>query len=119
MPEVPGHPGELNQVWTNLIVNAVQAMEGEGTLTVRTGPRDSDRIRVEIVDSGPGIAPADIDRIFELDFTTKQGRVDFGLGLGLRIAQDIVTRHRGTIEVDSAPGRTSFAVVLPTKGGPL
>jgi signal transduction histidine kinase len=100
-------------VWTNLIVNAVQVMEGRGTLEVVTDAPAPDRVRVQVIDSGPGIPPEDVARLFDLSFTTKQGRVDFGLGLGLRIAQDIVTRHHGTITIESTPGRTCFAVTLP------
>jgi signal transduction histidine kinase len=100
-------------VWTNLIANAVQAMDGNGTLVVRAVPDDGDGVRVEIIDSGPGIPPGDIDRIFDLHFTTKGGRVEFGLGLGLRIAQDVVQRHGGRIDVESSPGRTRFTVTIP------
>jgi signal transduction histidine kinase len=114
VPLIRGRPGELNQVWTNLVVNAIQVMKGPGTLAVVTDQPDAETVRVQIIDSGPGIAEEDIDRIFDLAFTTKQGRVDFGLGLGLRIAQDIVIRHHGSIEVESRPGRTCFSVLLPT-----
>ena len=113
VPLITARPGELNQVWTNLIVNAVQVMEGRGTLEVVTDAPSAGTVRVAVIDSGPGIAPDDVERLFDLSFTTKQGRVDFGLGLGLRIAQDIVTRHRGTIAIESKPGRTCFAVTLP------
>jgi signal transduction histidine kinase len=70
-------------------------------------------VRVEIEDTGPGIDPSHIDQIFDMHFTTADGRVDFGLGLGLRLAKDIVTQHGGTIEVESEPGRTCFFVTLP------
>jgi signal transduction histidine kinase len=112
-----GHPGALNQVWTNLINNALQAMEGEGTLIIRTRP-GPDAVTVEVEDSGPGIPPDDIGRIFDMHFTTKGGRVEFGLGLGLRIAQDVVERHGGSIDVASEPGRTVFTVTLPRGGTP-
>jgi signal transduction histidine kinase len=115
VPVIEARAGELNQVWTNLIVNAIQVMEGPGTLEVVTDVPEAGHVRVQVIDSGPGIPPDDIDKIFDLAFTTKRGRVDFGLGLGLRIAQDIVTRHRGMIGVDSVPGRTVFSVTLPEK----
>ena len=107
-----GSPGDLNQVWTNLIANAAEAMEGSGTLTVRTSS-GGDQVTVAIEDTGPGIPAGEIDRIFEMHFTTKHGRVEFGLGLGLRIAQDVVQRHGGSIRVESRPGRTVFTVTLP------
>lgn len=113
VPRITARPGELNQVWTNLIVNAVQVMQGTGSLEVVTDAPDPTTVQVQIIDTGPGISPEDVDRIFDLAFTTKQGRVDFGLGLGLRIAQDIVTQHHGSIDVESEPGRTCFTVTLP------
>jgi signal transduction histidine kinase len=106
-------PGQLNQVWTNLIHNAIRAMDGSGTLTVRTSSPTQGAVRVEIEDTGPGIDSSHIDQIFDMHFTTAGGRVDFGLGLGLRLAKDIVTQHGGSIEVESEPGRTCFAVTLP------
>ncbi len=127
VPPITARPGELNQVWTNLIVNAIQVMESAGRLEIVTDSPRPDAVRVRVIDSGPGIAADDLSRIFDLSFTTKQGRVDFGLGLGLRIAQDIVTQHHGTIDVESRPGRTCFTVTLPVhqpndteeKGNPL
>jgi signal transduction histidine kinase len=111
LPVVPGHAGELNQVWTNLIHNAVQAMDGSGTLTVRARAADGG-VAVEICDTGPGI-PDDVrPRIFEAFFTTK--RPGEGTGLGLEIAYRIVVqRHMGRIDVESAPGSTCFTVWLP------
>jgi signal transduction histidine kinase len=111
LPPVPIYAGELNQVWTNLIDNAVQAMNGHGTLTVRTS-LDGDCVRVEIGDTGPGI-PANIrQRIFEPFFTTKP--VGQGTGLGLDISYRIVVgRHGGDITVESEPGNTRFIVRLP------
>jgi signal transduction histidine kinase len=111
LPPIPCYPAELNQVWTNLIDNAVSAMDGHGTLTVRTARQD-DRVLVEICDTGPGI-PRDIQsRIFEPFFTTKP--VGEGTGLGLDISYRIVvTRHHGDLRVESEPGNTRFQVRLP------
>jgi len=111
LPRIPGYPGELNQVWTNLIDNAVSAMNGTGTLTVRTR-LDDDQIAVEFQDTGPGI-PAEIkNRIFEPFFTTKP--VGQGTGLGLDISwRIIVNRHHGDLKVESVPGDTRFLVRLP------
>jgi len=113
LPTVDAHPGELNQVWTNLIDNAVDAMSGSGTLGI-TARREAggDGLVVEISDTGVGM-PADVaERAFEAFFTTKQ--VGSGTGLGLDIARRIVVdRHGGDISVDSAPGRTVFRVRLP------
>jgi signal transduction histidine kinase len=118
LPVVPIYGGELNQVWTNLIDNAVQAMDGNGTLTVRTS-LDGDYVRVEIGDTGPGI-PAELrQRIFEPFFTTKP--VGQGTGLGLDISYRIVVeRHGGDLRVESQPGNTRFVVRLPlTERPPL
>jgi signal transduction histidine kinase len=115
VPLITCQPGEINQVWTNLISNALQAMNDQGTLRVELDAEDDDFIVVRIIDSGSGIAPENLGRIFELNFTTRQGRVDFGLGMGLAICKDIVHRHDGTIEAESKPGRTVFTVRLPVK----
>jgi len=111
LPRIPAFPGELNQVWTNLIDNAVSAMGGSGTLTIRT-MRDRDRLLVEFGDTGPGV-PAEIrDRIFDPFFTTKP--VGQGTGLGLDISYRIVAgRHHGDLRVESVPGDTRFRVWLP------
>lgn len=109
-PKVSGNGAELNQVWTNLIDNAIDAMRGRGELGVRT-VSEYKRVLVEIRDTGPGIAPDIRDRIFEPFFTTKQ--VGEGTGLGLDIVYRIVRKHRGEIHVDSQPGRTSFQVRIP------
>ncbi len=102
---------ELNQVWTNLIHNALQAMDYKGRLELRVA-REGDLVRVQVVDSGRGIPPESEARIFEPFYTTKaQGE---GSGLGLSIAREIVKRHQGTITVESRPGRTAFTVTLPT-----
>ncbi|EOD70479.1 ATP-binding protein [Amycolatopsis vancoresmycina] len=112
LPKIPAYPAELNQVWTNIIDNALGAMQGEGTLTLRTWG-ENDQVRVEIGDTGPGI-PADIKpRIFEPFFTTKP--VGEGTGLGLDISWKIVVeRHQGDLRVESEPGNTRFEVCLPT-----
>jgi len=111
LPPVPIYSGELNQVWTNLIDNAVQAMGGSGTLTIRTS-LDGDRVRVEIGDTGPGVPPQLRQRIFEPFFTTKP--VGQGTGLGLDISYRIVVaRHGGDLTVESEPGDTRFIVRLP------
>jgi signal transduction histidine kinase len=111
LPRIPAYPGELNQVWTNLIDNAVAAMDGTGTLTVRTA-LDRDRLLVEFGDTGSGVPPDIQGRIFEPFFTTKP--VGQGTGLGLDISWRIVAgRHHGDLRVESVPGDTRFQVRLP------
>ena len=111
LPRVPVYAAEINQVWTNLIVNAAQAMGGTGTLTLRTS-LDDDMVRIEVCDTGPGV-PAEIrSRVFEPFFTTKP--VGQGTGLGLDISYRIVVlRHGGDLTVESEPGNTRFIVRLP------
>ena len=104
---------ELNQVWTNLIDNAIDAMSGNGELRVRTY-RDDECVVVEIGDNGPGISPEVKAHIFEPFFTTKG--VGEGTGLGLDTVQRIVRKHRGNIQVKSSPGDTRFQVSLPLAG---
>ena len=117
LPLVPAHPAELNQVWTNLIDNAVQAMaEGGGTLTVRTA-LDNGHVLVEIGDTGPGVPPELQEKIFEPFFTTKP--VGQGTGLGLDISYRVITqRHGGDLTVVSRPGDTRFQVRLPLSEPP-
>jgi signal transduction histidine kinase len=114
LPDVPAYPAELNQVWTNLIDNAIAAMggvHGHGTLTLRTS-LDGDHVLVEICDTGEGVPPENIKRVFEPFFTTKP--VGEGTGLGLDISyRIIVQRHRGDLRVQSQPGDTRFKVFLP------
>ncbi|MFF0544645.1 ATP-binding protein [Nocardia thailandica] len=111
LPPLPCFAAELNQVWTNLIDNAVYAMDGQGTLTVRTY-RENDCAAVEIGDTGPGIPEETRSRIFEPFFTTKP--VGEGTGLGLDISfRIVVNKHGGDIRVESAPGDTRFIVRLP------
>jgi len=106
---------ELNQVWTNIIDNAIDAMRGKGELRVRTY-RDDNCVVVEIGDNGPGISPEVQPHIFEPFFTTKG--VGEGTGLGLDTVQRIVKKHRGNIQVNSKPGDTRFQVWLPLAGAP-
>jgi signal transduction histidine kinase len=116
LPKLPAYEGELNQVWTNLIDNAVDAMDGRGTLTVRTRP-DGDCVLVEVGDTGPGIPEAVAAHIFEPFYTTKP--VGKGTGLGLDICWRIVVqRHGGNLTFTSTPGGTRFQVLLPTSGPP-
>lgn len=111
LPKIQANGSELNQVWTNIIDNAADALEGQGELTIRTR-QDGQRVVIEIEDDGPGI-PAEIQsRIFEPFFTTKPPGL--GTGLGLDISYNIVVhKHRGEIKVLSQPGRTCFQVRLP------
>jgi len=114
VPLVPANAGELNQVWTNLIDNAADAVDEGGRIAVRVR-RNDQWVEVEVVDDGPGI-PADIrPRIFEPFFTTKD--VGVGTGLGLGIANRIVKTHQGHIEVRSRPGETVMCVRLPVNPG--
>ena len=111
LPNIKCFPDELNQVWTNIIVNAIQAMENKGKLTIDL-LREGEQIVVKITDSGPGIPPHVVTRIFDPFFTTK--RQGEGSGLGLDICKKIVEqKHGGSIAVDTEPGRTTFIVKLP------
>lgn len=111
LPPVHAYGAELNQVWTNLLENAAQAMDGTGTLTVSTR-RVEDWLEVEVADTGPGIPPDVVGRVFEPFFTTKP--VGSGTGLGLDIAWRIVVgKHHGDLTVRSRPGDTRFLVRLP------
>lgn len=114
LPRITAYGSELNQVWTNLIDNAIDAMDGEGQITIRTRQEDNDVV-VEIEDEGPGI-PAEIQpRIFEPFFTTKGPGI--GTGLGLNITYNIIVeKHRGAIDIDSNPGKTVFQIRLPIAG---
>ena len=111
LPKLTVHGGEINQVWTNLLDNAIQALGEGGTITIATA-LDGPCMRVDIADDGPGIEPGARERIFDPFFTTKD--VGQGTGLGLDTARRIVVqRHHGSIDVDSEPGRTVFHVWLP------
>jgi signal transduction histidine kinase len=112
-PRVEANPGELNQVWTNLIDNAIDAMDGSGTLRISTRGEDGDLV-VEIADTGPGMPPEVQARAFEPFFTTKE--VGKGTGLGLDISRRIIVeRHHGQIAIDSGPNETVLRVRLPAK----
>jgi signal transduction histidine kinase len=111
VPRIDAFPGELNQVWTNLVDNAVDAMAGSGTLTLSTRA-EPDAVVVEVEDTGAGMPPEVAARAFEAFFTTKD--VGQGTGLGLDIARRIVVdRHGGAVDIDSVPGRTVLRVRLP------
>ena len=112
-PSIRAHPGELLQIFVNLVTNAVQAMNGRGRLTLKTGTQD-DLITVAIGDTGPGIAPAHLAKIFTPFFTTKGNK---GTGLGLYIVQTLVKKYGGHIKVSSEEGKgTTFTVELPEAG---
>jgi signal transduction histidine kinase len=112
LPHIEAHGSELNQVWTNILDNAAYAMEGRGSLQIRTHAEDG-QVTVEIQDSGPGIPPEIQQRIFEPFYTTKPPGV--GTGLGLHIVYSIINNHYGRIRVTSQPGNTCFEVTLPVK----
>ena len=117
VPPVWGNTAELNQVWTNLIVNACDAMGDEGRLRIVIREVDG-CVQVDIHDSGTGISPEHIPHLFDAHFTTRNSSGNFGLGLGLAITRDIVVKHNGTIapgKSDVMPG-AKFTVRIPTKG---
>ncbi|MBC8191329.1 MAG: cyclic nucleotide-binding domain-containing protein [FCB group bacterium] len=112
LPQIMAYGSELNQVWTNIIDNAIQAMEAteSAQIIIRTG-REGDWVRVEIEDNGPGIPAENQPKIFDSFFTTKEpGK---GTGLGLNISYNIIQKHHGDITVASVPGKTCFRVLLP------
>ena len=110
LPLILCYPDELNQVWTNLIYNALQAMDYQGTLKIEVR-QDDENLLVSITDSGKGISPEIMPRIFEPFFTTKP--LGEGSGLGLDIVKKILDKHQGKISVESIPGQTTFTVSLP------
>jgi len=112
LPRVFARGSELNQIWTNLIDNAIDAMGGKGELIIRTS-RELDFVLVEIIDNGPGIPAAVSSHLFEPFFTTKG--VGEGTGIGLDTVYRIVRGHRGEVTFESRPGRTDFQVRLPLK----
>ncbi|MBW2017526.1 MAG: response regulator [Deltaproteobacteria bacterium] len=115
IPEVRCYPQQLNQVFMNLLVNAAQAIEESGEITIKTR-EENGFVRIQVSDTGKGIPPEHLSRIFEPFFTTKE--VGKGTGLGLHVAYDIVKKHGGRILVESTPGKgTTFTVELPTDAG--
>jgi two-component system, NtrC family, sensor kinase len=116
LPPIRCHPGQLDQVWTNLLVNAAEALEGEGHIRVRTDAPDPDHVRVRISDDGPGMPPDVLERVFEPRFTTKQGTVRYGLGLGLAIARRVVEQHDGRLSLSVDPSGTTATAILPVAG---
>jgi signal transduction histidine kinase len=111
LPEINAYGSELNQVWTNIIDNAIDALDGSGEIIIRTGI-DQDDVIVEIEDNGSGIPSEVLPKIFDPFFTTKlPGK---GSGLGLDISYNIIVyKHKGDIKVDSKPGKTCFQIRLP------
>lgn len=110
LPSVPAYVGELNQVWTNIIDNAIYALPKDGELTIETSC-DHKNVRIKIIDNGSGIPPEIISRIFDPFFTTK--KVGQGTGIGLDIVNRVIKHHNGDIKVNSKPGRTEFAICIP------
>jgi two-component system NtrC family sensor kinase len=106
-------PGQLQQLWTNLVANALDAAGPSAHLLVQVDAPDATHVRVRITDDGPGIDPAIAEQLYTPHFTTKHGRVSFGIGLGLSVCRQIVEAHGGTIELRSAAGLTVATVVLP------
>ncbi|GJM36189.1 MAG: histidine kinase [Saprospiraceae bacterium] len=110
LPKIKAYPGELNQVWTNLIVNALDAMSEGGTLTIDTYT-DREYVCVAITDSGTGISEENLTQIFDPFFTTKS--FGEGTGMGLDIVKKIIDRHNADIKVESKPGKTTFKLCFP------
>ena len=108
--EVPAFVGELNQVWTNIIDNAIDALPQNGEITIETSSDDKN-VYVKILDNGPGIPQEIINRIFDPFFTTK--KVGEGTGIGLDLVKRIIDHHNGEVKVDSKPGRTEFIICIP------
>ncbi len=114
LPPVKCMPSQLEQVWTNVLINSIQAMDGEGVIRIETGFSESEgMISVVIEDHGPGIPPEVQPKLFHSRFTTRAGRIEFGLGLGLPISKTLVANHGGEISFQSEPGRTRFTILIP------
>jgi two-component system NtrC family sensor kinase len=111
LPEIQADPAHMKQVFLNLLINACEAMEEGGTLTIRSDFHpDTNTVAMSIRDTGTGIEEKDLARIFDPFFSTKKK----GTGLGLSVVNGIVTRHNGKVEIDSTPGKgTEFRVILP------
>lgn len=110
LDEVKAYAGTLNQVWTNLIDNAADAMGEGGTLTIKTF-QENGNIKINIMDNGSGIAESAKNQIFDPFYTTKD--VGKGTGLGLDIVRNIIAQHQGSINLESEPGKTVFQICLP------
>ncbi|MCG9874122.1 MAG: ATP-binding protein [Leptospiraceae bacterium] len=112
IPLVSCFPSDLNQVWTNLIFNSIQAMDGRGTLTIKTSlDKESNSVNIQIVDTGKGIPNENVSKIFDAFYTTKsEGE---GSGMGLFIVKQIIDKHQAQIHVSSRPGNTKFSLSLP------
>ena len=114
LPDIPAYVGELNQVWTNIIDNAIFALDKNGELTIETS-LDNKNLKVSIIDNGTGIPKDILSRIFDPFFTTK--KVGQGTGIGLDLVQRIIKHHNGEIKVNSVPGRTEFTICIPLLSG--
>ncbi len=116
LPLISCRPGELNQVWTNLLSNAIEAMPAsQGSIQIETVANPSHHaIHIRIIDNGAGISLEHQAKIFDVNFSTRQGPAAFGLGIGLPICRAIIERHHGELSVTSRPGHTRFEVTLPT-----
>ena len=110
LPDIPAYVGELNQVWTNIIDNAIYAVSQDGEIDIETNC-DKRNVNIKIIDNGAGIPPEIQSRIFDPFFTTK--KVGEGTGIGLDLVRRIIQRHNGEIKVHSVPGRTEFLICLP------
>ncbi|MDO5025158.1 MAG: ATP-binding protein [Trueperella sp.] len=124
LPMITCNPGQLAQVWTNLITNAAEAMAGAapdgateiGNIQITTANPKPGWVRVKITDNGPGMDPNTIEHLFEPRFTTKNGQVRFGMGIGLGVCRSIVQKHHGILELESSPEGTTAIVTLPVDG---
>jgi len=110
IPEIECYPNELNQVFMNILVNAAQAIKHRGEITVKTW-REGDRVKITISDTGVGIPPENLSKVFDPGFTTKG--MGLGTGLGLSICYKIIQDHRGTIEGESSKQGTTFTICIP------
>lgn len=109
-----GYPEELFQVWTNIILNAIQAMEAKGNISIHIQRREPNKVEVKIIDTGPGIPEEIQKQIFHSQFSTKE--IGEGSGMGLGITREIIENHKGNIALLSEPGKTEFLITLPVSG---
>jgi len=110
LPPTPAYVGELNQVWTNIIDNAIYALDKNGEIIIETSCDDK-HVIIKIIDNGKGIPPEILSRIFDPFFTTK--KIGEGTGIGLDLVKRIIKRHNAEINVSSEPGRTAFVISIP------